>query len=491
MKIRIAQAGSKISFRFSKFKWNLIKILGLFLFNPILHAAQLPPPVLIRAESIEKTTYDTLYCNRAVIYWTNPTPVQAYRYRIFINGRDAKNYIYQASIKNGFIGVTLYDDTTQVIQLASEDINGDIGPLSNALSVTTPVCSSPKNYKIAILMATMADFQGTPMLENLPWNLDTLKNRYSVFKTMQNQSFTLDDWLKRAAYGKVKVTVDFFDEVVLKGTRAQYCLDTVKNYDAILGINCNSQQIKQDAIEAGGGEDKFKNYHTVAVFIKGYGVIGLSNMIFSAHDAHYRSYHPLESPPYEALLHELYHGLNLNHYAAFRTQEGCYYPKDISDIFKNCPVDRYGGESIMGAGVGLSPNSDELRRLGLLKKNQIVKVSPSTGAKVVTLEPLSLQTPGVKQIQIQGIGNAWFPNTYVFLEYRRPTGINYRPGMENAIYINLRAGLQNNGTLDIETYQIGYKLTKSNPIIRFPEWGLLLQLQQITTGLATISVEYI
>ena len=454
-----------------------------------VYAVKLPPPTLVKAESVETTSAGTLLCNRAVIYWTNPSQANVSRYRIFINGRDANDYI--SYLGNNYAGATLYDDATQVVQLASEDSTGEIGPLSNPLTVTTPPCQSPKNYKIAILMATFADFQGAPMPDNQPWTLDVVKNRYGVFKTDLKESFTIADWLKRASYGKVNAQIDFFDEVILKSTMSQYCSFTLPNYGTILGYGCDTLRIYQDAIDANGGSSKFAGYQAIAVIAKGLGAVGDSRITLSAHAAHYSSYHSDGTPPYAPLIHEFYHGLNLVHHAAFRVSEGCYYPKDLSDITKDCTWDRYGGSSVMGAGTELSPNADELRRLGLLKKNQIVKITPQTGPQTVTLEPLSLQSAGIKQIQIQGTGNYWFPNTYVSLEYRRPTGINYRAGMKNAIYINLRAGLQNNGTADALTYQIGYKLTTDSPTLSIPEWGIMLHLQQLTAQKAVIAVEYI
>lgn len=385
----------------------------------------------------------------------------------------------------------MYDDTTQIVQLASEDSSGEIGPLSNPLTVTTPPCKSPPNYKIAVLMATFADFQGTPMPDNQPWTLDVVKNGYGVFKTGLNKSFSIDDWFKRAAYGKVNVKIDYFDEVILPSTMRQYCSFTLPNYGTVLGYGCNTFQINQDAINANGGNNNFSDYQAVAVIAKGLGTVGESNITLSAHAAHYITYHPNGTPPYSTLIHEFYHHLNLAHNAAFRVSEGCYYPKDISDITKNCTWDRYGGDSVMGAGTSLSPNADELRRLGLLKKNQIVRINPGIGSQLVALEPLSLQSPGVKQIQIQGTGNFWFPNTYLSVEYRRPTGINYRAGMNPAIYFNLRADMQNQGTHDALTYQIRYTLTKDSPTVSFPEWGFRLTLQEMTAQKALISISYI
>lgn len=458
------------------------------LFN-LAEAAQLPPPILIKAESIEKTSTKTLLCNRSVIYWSNPSQSKVVRYRVFINGQDAKDYI--SYLANGFAGITLYDDTTQTVQLASEDSTGEIGPLSNPLTVTTPPCVAPKKYKIAILMATFADFQNAPMEDNLPWTLDVVKNRYSIFNTGMNTNFSIVDWLTRASYGKVSVSVDYFDEVVLKGSTSDYCKMVLPNYGAVLGYDCNTFQINQDAKEANGGADKFSKYHAVAVIAKGFGPTGISGITISAHNAHYLTYHPNGIPAYAALIHEFYHGLNLQHHAAFRVDTGCYYPKDLSNISKNCDWDRYGGSSIMGATIDLSPNADEVRRLGLLNKNQIVKVTPQSGSQSVSLEPLSYMNSGIKEIQIQGKGNYWFPNTYVFLEFRRSTNINTRAGMKNAILIHLRADLQNgSGSKDAMTYQIGYALSDDLPFVSFPEWGFSLRLDKMTDKRADVSVQY-
>lgn len=465
-----------------------VKLLCMLSLVHTANATQLPPPTLLKAVSEETTSSGTLYCNRSVLYWTN-SPPSAIRYRIFINGRDGNDYI--SYLGNGAAGVTLYDDTTQVVQLASEDSSGEIGPLSNPLTVTTPRCKSPPEYKIAILMATFADFQGTPMPDNLPWTLDVVKNGYGVFKTDLKGSFSIADWLKKAAYGKVNVKVDFFDEVILPSTMRQYCSFTLPNYGTVLGYGCNTFQINQDAKNANGGNQKFSDYQSVAVIAKGLGTVGLSGITLSAHAAHHSTYHPDGTPPYAPLIHEFYHGLNLQHNAGFRVSEGCAYPKDISNIQNNCTWDRYGGMSVMGAGVELSPNADELRRLGLLKKKQIVKITPQAGAQSIELEPLSLQSTGIKQIQIQGTGNFWFPNTYVSVEYRRPTGINYRSGMKPAIHLNLRADLQNNGDRDALTYQIQYTLTNESPVVSFPEWGIRLQLQEMTAQKAVIGVSYI
>lgn len=470
-------------------QFSLILLSTACLVSTSVSAAQLPPPTLTQAESSETTSFGTLYCNRAIIHWSNPSQANVTRYRVFINGRDGNEYV--SYLANGYAGVTLYDDMTQTVQFASEDSTGEIGPLSNPLTVTTPPCKSPSQYKMAILMATFADFQNAPMPDNQPWTLDVVKNKFGVFTTGLNESFTIADWLKRVSYGKVGVQVDFFDEVILPGTMSQYCNKTLPNYGTILGYDCNTFQINQDAINANGGRGKFSDYQVIAVIAKGFGPVGISGITISAHGAHYSTYHPDGTPAYGPLLHEFYHSLNLAHHAAFRTSEGCFYPKDLSDITKNCTWDRYGGNSVMGAGVQLSPNADEVRRLGLLKKKQIVKITPQTGSQTVTLEPLNLQTTGVKQIQIQGTGSYWFPNTYVSLEYRRPTGINYRAGMKSAVYINLRADMQNNGTHDALTYQVGYQLTKNTPTASFPEWGIMLRLIQITAQNAVIQVDYI
>lgn len=70
-----------------------ISIIMLSTLSPIkiAYATQLPPPHLVRAASEEVTSAGTLYCNRSIIYWSNPSQSDVVRYRVYINGRDSND----------------------------------------------------------------------------------------------------------------------------------------------------------------------------------------------------------------------------------------------------------------------------------------------------------------------------------------------------------------------------------------------------------------
>lgn len=376
-------------------------------------------------------------CSIVQLHWNKATDFSGTGIKKYNVYRDGKFLTFSnriASADNHF----LVSNTPYRYQVSAVDNTGQESALSRELVFTTLPCQEAGHLgklPVAVILVKFADFPDEPF------------NKAHARDLIFDNPLSISNYYKEASYGLQGITGDVYGWYQLSGGASDYCTRKIfqNSIDRFLWYSCDTRAISKEALKLSSADFDVSLFRQRIFFVNGMGTVGLSGGLNSYYSATW-----IKESGGSVIIHELGHSFGGMHAGSWKCPN--LVGPDVDNVQAgSCSVVRY-GDPYDPMGVRFRHmNAFHKEIMGFLKPNQI---AIANGPGEYILDALEIPSNGVKQLRIPLDEFSRFPNTFYFLEYRKPVGIDAlkirAPDVEDGVQIRLHRdrntiGLDSNG----------------------------------------------